>query len=379
MKQHRFFLQVVYLAGIAFMPGALEAQELKSSMWKVAASLNELQSYLYSEERFTSDESADRVQGILDSLEGDFHTASQFSRRFRDEPGFVATLDVTRQLIKDSNHRFKEGQRSYARWRLRSLPSSCISCHTRFHVADGGLALKPAADVPAAQQAEFLLATRQFDKALGAYEALIFTPSPQRIDALRSWLLIEVRVKQDPKAALEVLDRLRASGQLSSFEAEEVQDWLASLRRWEKEIVTKSPLLRKAEALIKTAGDLSNQDGGQRGTVELLRATAILHSALDRGELRTIESKQEALYLLGMAYSELSMRVVPEMPDMLLEQAIRTSPGTAAAKKSYRALERYTNRTFSGITGTDIPADVQLRLKELHDLAYGVPQPPSRI
>ena len=73
------------------------------------------------------------------------------------------------------------------------------------------------------------------------------------------------------------------------------------------------------------------------------------------------------------------MRVIPEMPDMLLEQAIRTEPGNAVARKAYRSLEQFTNRAFSGISGTEIPADVRLHLKELHDLAYEVPQPPSRI
>ena len=60
------------------------------------------------------------------------------------------------------------------------------------------------------------------------------------------------------------------------------------------------------------------------------------------------------------------------MPELFLEECIRENPDTELAKKSYRLYERMIALGFTGSGGTRIPSDVELSLKELHDLAYGV-------
>src|SRR5690606_30328824 len=154
------------------------------------------------------------------------------------------------------------------------------------------------------------------------------------------------------------------------FEDEEIRGWIQSLRRWQNESKnTKASTLRKAENLIRQGLGMNDPITAQRGSVELLRATSLLHRMLSE-QGADIENQGQILYLLGLSYGELPLFFPGELAESFLEQAIRSTPGSNEAKKSYRLLKTIVTRGYTGSGGTHLPPDQRVLLEGLYKLAY---------
>ncbi len=362
-------------SGIIAEAAHRESSEIvRPNMHRAYAAFRELQKLMVSRERFVDSQNADRIRKLIEELTSTFHSVENQHVSLSKEPGFAATLQNISEMLGDAKHRFDEGKAGYALWRLRTVSSYCVSCHTRHEVpmqfSDDSLDLEGLTPF---ERGEFLLATRQFDLAEAAFKEAIESPDgdDSRMDALRNWLLVYTRVQPDPDVALTELTKIVGSAQLKNFDRDEVQSWIVSLRRWKSESRTaKIPDLAKAENLVRQGIGAGDPIAPRVGTVELLRATGILHRMLENPANLTQGERGHALYLLGLAYSELPFFFINELPEMFLEQAIREVPGTETAQKAFRRYREIVTRAFTGSGGTRIPDEVLLKLKELHEVGY---------
>jgi len=355
-------------------PEQSRVHDVKTNMTTVFRAFKDLQPYLWSRERFEAPESEKTIAGLLDTLSSGLHRVESTPSRYAKEPGFAGTLSLLNDLLADSRNRFNEGNKGYALWRLRNSVDYCVTCHTRYEVKVDFLgALPDTASMNTYQRAEFLLATRQFDAAGEAFLAAVKSPpnGHLRIDALRRWLLIYTRVHPEPRRALSELTKLRQEVQFSKPEDEEIQGWLESLRRWNNESrrVDVTPI-RRAEHLIQQALALKDPMVGRNGTVELFRATALLHQVLEDGRPEAATQRSRALRLLGVAYSEVPFVFVSDLPELFLEECIREFPATDDARKAFQLYQHLVTLEYTGSGGTGLPADVEATLRELYDLSY---------
>jgi hypothetical protein len=346
-------------------------------MATVARAYQELQPYLLSREKFEAQENEKAIAALLETLSAGFHRIESAPPRLRQEPGFAGTLTLLNDLLADSRNRFNEGSKGYVLWRLRNSVDYCVTCHTRHEVKVDFLAPEPEpAALNSYQRAEFLLATRQFDAAAETFLNSVRTPpnGHLRIDALRRWLLISTRVHPDPRKALSVLTTSRRQVSFSKPEDEELQGWVESLRRWNNEsrLIEVTPI-RRAEHLIQQALALKQPLVGRNGTVELFRATGILHQVLEDGRPEATALRARALRLLGVAYSEIPFLFVADLPTLFLEECIREFPGGEDARKAYQLYQHLVTLEYTGSGGTGVPPDVEATLRELYDLAYKSP------
>lgn len=359
-------------------PTALTEDSLKNRMQRVYEAFRQLQPYLYRREAFLDAKNEATIAHLLAALESGFHRDGFPGSSAAAEPGFATTLQVLNEMLDDARARFTEGRKSYALWRLKTSSNYCVSCHTRFEV--GVDFFDATASLPGLdkfEQGEFFLATRQFERAAQAFLNAAASPTErfQRIDALRKWLIIYVRVHPDPAAALRELRRLESRMTFTEYEKQEVAGWIESLKRWQAEKPWQGSLVEQAEQLIRQA-----QEGGEPlltrdGTVELLRATALLHRVVDGSAAASGQSLAHVLYLLGLAYAELPLYFVNELPELFLERAIREAPNSHDAREAYNLLRDLLVVGYTGSGGTQIPEDVGAQLSELHDLAFGRPRP----
>lgn len=345
--------------------------EAKAVMHKVYENFSKLQPYLAEEEQFLSSENNDAILDLVKNLNRSFHTVENFSGKLKQDPSLEITLGVTKDLLNDALNRFAEGKKLYARWKLQAAAQHCIVCHTRHEVPtdfnpsnDALGALSPFA------RGEFYLATRQFENAKTIFRGVARTSNNQdeRMEALRRILLILVRVSPNPEAALNELQEINASVKLSSFEKSEVLSWEEGLKSWASEKTKRPESIKSAEMLIQEGLNAPRIIDGAPGVIELLRATRMLHSILEKSQ---DTNRKHALYLLGLSYRRLSQYTIPELAPLFLELCIREFPGTDDAKRSYRILHEIRVMEFSGISGGEIPSDVQSELKELRSLATG--------
>lgn len=347
--------------------------EAKAVMQKVYENFSKLQPYLAEEEQFLTSDNNDAILDLVKNLNRSFHSVEKFSGKLKQDPSLEITLGVTKDLLNDALNRFAEGKKLYARWKLQAAAQNCIVCHTRHEVPtdfspsnDSLEALSPFA------RGEFYLATRQFENAKTIFRGVArnSTNQDERMEALRRILLILVRVSPNPEAALNELQEINASVKLSSFEKSEVLSWEEGLKSWASEKTKRPESINSAEMLIQEGLNAPRVIDGVPGVVELLRATRMLHSVLEKSQ---DTNKKHALYLLGLSYRRLSQYTIPELAPQFLELCIREFPGTDDAKRSYRVFHEIRIMEFSGISGGKLPSDVKSELEELKSLATGEP------
>lgn len=378
IRQILFQLYFVFLTALSCLaqpPSQPAPGAVRDSMGVVYDSFKGLQKYLYNRDRFLDPANEEEIGKLINGLRSGIHRVELTENKYRDDPGFESTLKVLNEMLNDARNRFFEGKKGYALWRLKTSANYCVSCHTRHEINVEFYDPDTPAALNSYERGEFFLASRQFEKAKQAFLHAVLEPELNhlKMDALRKWLVVHVRVHPDPQAAIAQLNKLRPRAQFTRYEEEEIIGWLESLRRWQNEGQLRVPPLAKAENLIRQGLGMNDPLVRKKGTVELLRATSMLHELLEaRGEKN--KRRGHALYLLGLAYSELPFFFVNELPELFLEQCIREYPGTDDAKRAFNLYREVVTLGFTGSGGTRIPDDVLLNIRELNDLAYGVPQ-----
>ncbi len=353
-------------------PRTAGAQTISKPMAEAYASYKELQQYLRDSEAFANPKNSQAIQSQLEQLQKSFHTVDEVDSKYKSEPGFVPTLKLVDDMLEDALSRFQQGKIDYAFWRMRTLSSHCVTCHATYNAKlvfqDNQ---EPPAGMTSAEQAEFFLSTRQFNKA----KALFFKAvkeeqsSYAKMRLLRSWLVAETRSEGDPAGTRATLITLLPDLQLPLADTEEVQSWIASLERWRKEPNMPESFAR-AETIIRGAVS-PDPLFHEIDFVALLRGTSILHHLMTQKSLKPHE-RARALYLLGRSYNDLSFYFINELPEMYLETCIEEFGGSKEAKAAFKLYEEIVIGRFSGSRGTHIPSDVAAQLRELYDRANGI-------
>lgn len=355
---------------------AASERELPVTMRQLYEAFKELQPLLYDQQEFLDPENKTKITSHLEQMSGVLNTTRSLGHANIKEPSFAAEFEALQRSLHDASKAFKNGREQWALWRLRNVTNRCSTCHTSHKVEVTFVDPTLSEDVEDPfVRGELFLASRQFERASKAFFQAAADPQndEHRMEALRKWIIIQTRVAPHPHEAIKQLKAVISTGRLLPFEKEEVREWLASLTLWAEETASAAPVskLRKAENLLHQALILRNPADAQIGTVELLRATALLHQTLEQQELPSQE-KRRALYLLGYAYSELPLFFVNELPEVYLEQCIREFPGTEDAKRAYRVFRELVLFEYTGSGGTHLPADMRAKLHELHNLSLGL-------
>lgn len=355
--------------------------DTKRRMAEVYRAYSDLQVFIGSREQFVDAKNQLRIAKLLIAMKENFHATSNTPNSRFEREGLAPTLHAVQEALEDTTTRFAEGKKDYALWKLRSLSNYCVTCHTRFEVANDFGSNQSAAleQLTAYQRADYFFATRQFKKASALFREVIMSDQFrfERFDALRKLLVIETRVHPDPSHALTTVREMQREAQFSPYELEEVRDWTSSLLRLQKEkpllVTSDESILQEVQRLLKIAHHGSDDLDGRVSFIELLRASALLHGVFDR--LQTTQFHAKVLYLLGSIYSDMPQLFQLELPEMFLEECIRKFPGTEEAKKAFRVYQDKVQRDFTGSAGVKLPAELQLKIEELKSQAFGAISP----
>lgn len=375
-KQLIILLSVLVFTSVLF---AKARPELVSTMQQMFTSLLNLQPFLVSPERFRNPKNREIIQKDLTQLAKLKHVFPKSMKN--EEPGLYAISQMFHGYLEDARDRYKAGDYDYARHRMRTVTAFCFSCHSRIPSEKNFEDLQKrveSSQLTPFEKADVFAATRQFDKALKAYTDILTTGPTEGMGiveftrSLRRALSITVRVKQNPKETLDLIENITKRKDLPEFVQRMAQQWKKDAQYWmeEKENTKKlnpEDLIKKAQNLIERASSLQAFPADENGDISFLRASNYLHEALDDNP----ESKYrgEALYLLGVAYSALQDPTVWDLDRLYFESCVREAPHTDLAKKCYR---RYSDKIYMGYTGsagTFVPEDELKRLEELRKLA----------
>ncbi len=275
------------------------------------------------------------------------------------------------------------GNRDYARLTIRESIGYCIQCHTQ--TASGPnfpkleLGYDPSSLSPLGR-GDFYAATRQFDRALSAYQEGVRDSAYAKRDvfgwerAVKSALAIAVRFKQDPSEAQKIARAVQSNKSAPESLKIAAKSWSRSISEWSKQASAKKPEppLSLAQKLIDQAD--ARQDISDPQDVPYLRASALLHQWLSENPAKAGQSNLErakALWLAGRsaeASRELNFWTLHER---YYELCIDDAPKTETAKSCYKLLSDSVVTGYTGSSGTNLPADEERRLAKLKAKAFG--------
>jgi len=371
------------LAVAAMTPHAASAEEVipRVEMKNMALNLGAILPLVISDTAFERPESRRKILTGLRNLAKSAHRIEYKLPVTNDDPliGFV-TVKLSRNFEVAAAD-LARGETGRARSLIRNATAYCISCHTRSAGGTATIAIEPkvaGVELSALDLAEFYTATRQFEKAIIHYEAVLndqwFAQRyPHRWEfAAKKMLAIVVRVQSSPRLALELLAKIHQSNTVPASLARDAAIWRESVKEWlaapTKGASVTDPLVRGKEQFEKGEALVAKTGSREAGLIPFLRASADLHEYLSLR--REAAPYADALFLAGRTAEQLASLNLWTLRDSYFEACIKVSPHSAIARQ---CLERFKMAQLADTrskTGAMVYADdVRERLDELSHLA----------
>lgn len=360
----------------ATTPPPAADQGWAGKMHSLSETLSDLLPLVASRTKFNDEKNHARIEGDTRRLRQLAHGLSQEKAPIAD-PSMKMMSGLFAEDIDRALESLKTGNREYSRQILKDTTSYCIQCHTQTNNGPEfpRLDLKiNLAELSPLEQAEFFAATRQFDRALSAYDVVLKSENLAKADpfeweqSARAALAIIVRVKHDPKAASQLISTIESNKAISSNTKGILASWKKSVREWSNEkkpvLVSPNEKITHAEELIKRAQNREEFPLDHSQDILYFRASSLLHDLLaTRG--RTDPLSAQALYLAGVAAEATRDMNFWTLHETLYESCIHAAPHSALAMKCWTQLSDSITLGYSGSGGVRIPPDVSRRLETL--------------
>ncbi|MDP3232411.1 MAG: hypothetical protein Q8N26_06525 [Myxococcales bacterium] len=360
-------------------PDAGVATPTQAAMRSALDALFGLEPLVAHPERLRDPLQAEDITRRLDALAGLKHAFPADAKA--QEPATAALSGLFSQYALETRRRFTFGDRETVPSRVRTLMSLCFTCHSRERAPADYQDMEKHLDamkLSPFDKAQYLAATRQFDKAIDAYGALIAQPAKDersllvQARAIKDLLTLLVRVKDDPKAADVFLEGLAKREDVAPFLKRPVAAWRKDVLAWKKEgfdaqRASAKDLFAKAKALVRQASGPRSYLPDETYVVAYLRASAYLNLALHKNP--ALPQRGEALFLLGLCTGALKSPLLWDVDLLFFEACIRENPKSALARQCFTQLSDRLYFGYTGSSGTHLPEDELERLSTLRALA----------
>lgn len=342
--------------------------------------LSELMTNVTSDKRFNDPKLKSKIRSQAEKLSKIAHDLGDKATQPDLDPTLSIIGGMLKQETEDAVLALKRGHTDYARSILRTLPSYCISCHTRnaSGVQFKELALEPTEkSLSPLEKGEFFAATRQFDRALAEYRKVIQDPKAPDNDhwtwkrTVEEALAIAVRTKKDPKLSEEIVDSVINAKGAPVYIREDAKQWKKSIQEWvaEKPLSERNEDSLRLEAmrLMSKAKSMQQYMMDRTADVAYLRASSAVHDLLQVAKnSRTIA---DALFMAGLSYEVLNPLKRDNLHQIYYEACVRKQPHTELSELCYRRFEENVVLGYTGSAGTSVPETVRERMRRLEALS----------
>lgn len=374
----------------AQMPEEAPASSWAARMQQLSQTLAQLMPLISSSRKFNDPANAQKIEQTTQSLSKLAHTLQDTPKPSAD-PTLMAVSGIFEADIARALDALRGGHRDYARNVLRDTTSYCIQCHTQTNNGPNFPQLKldiDMKDLTRLEQAELYAATRQFENALEAYRHVLVGPDLVSRDAFewenaaRSAIAIAVRVKKDPKEALDLVRAIAKNPGVPQQMRASMTSWEASLNEWRREKPRGNPeraetLLKDAQMLVARAQKRQSFPLDHSQDILFFRASSLLHDLLGRdpkADGLDGEERARTLLLAGVAAEATRDMNFWTLHENYYEQCIRFRPGSEPAKQCFNRLKESVTLGYSGSAGTQIPPEELRRLQRFEKIAKGEKQ-----
>jgi len=278
--------------------------------------------------------------------------------------------------VRDISRKYESGRFSEASYLLGHVTENCITCHSKLGPktpfdASTFFAKVDRKKIPREEFASLQVALRQFNDAAKTYEEIFNDPAVEPSEfmlsgALTDYLLLCIRVLNEPKRAQAQFAKILARKGIPEFLAHDLRVWSKRLSIVPSEKLV-GDQLAQGKKIMSNAKNLMEFPMDRQAFVDYAFASAKLHKYLI--DSRPSDKKSaEAFYYLGVTESVIGRSYWISETEYYLESAIRLNPSAPFARRAFAMLEEHALLEYSGSSGTHIPEDVQDDLRGLRAL-----------
>lgn len=354
------------------------ATDLRATMHEIFTALSTVLPLSLHEQQFRAAAQRQHILEALRTLANNAATLAEHSQALGPSYSFLR-----HSLVADAQEvvqRYEGQDFEGARFALQELTENCFACHTRlpsqrrFDLGKRFLATVDLTSLPFEDRIRLAVATRQFDVALTASEALFRSAELAAADidlmgAFENYLKIVIRVHGDYGRAIATLKTFQQRPDTPYYLSALLQTWVEALESLRSRPTT-GDTLQAVRQLMREARLRNRFPADRRGLVHFIAASSRLLRYVD-SDVTTVAQAVEAYYLLGVTESYISHTQWLSETEFFLETAIRLAPSSPFARKAYAFLEEYVLTGYSGSSGLHVPPDVQAHLAELRALIDG--------
>lgn len=351
-----------------------EPQEGPSWQYRMQALSHHLKALapaIYSREEYAEKNNFEKISGELSGLAQTVNDLKNHAAVEENDPSVKVTLQRMRADLNQAVEAYRERDFEFSRSLVKGSLSHCFYCHTR--MAEGlqigweasGLDLKSLTSL---ERADYLVATRQFDRAQKGLEEFVLgeskddAPAFEKEKALKKYIALAVRVNRSPVQAREFISRYLAQSDPAPYLKETLKRWEEDLAEWIAEKNGGSVSLKKSVDLLEAAKKRQNYAFDSSSDILFLRGSEGLHELL-KADPKV--DKATVYYHLGRSYSVLRGLGLWNLDEIYYESCIRATGSRGLAGKCYKALEDSILIGYSGSAGVFVPYSVRRWLESL--------------
>lgn len=352
----------------------------ENRMQELSKTLANLLPYVMSRDDFNSEKNAKFIEKNAKDIMELSHAVTVKSEEAETDPSIKSLAKNFEIDMAKAYDGLQTGHREYSRQVLAMATNHCIACHSQSQMGPKLETLSANIDYKSLSpfvRAEVYASTRQFNFAIDEYNKIVHTREnlieiPFEVErALKKILALEVRVFNDPKKSVVLMNDFLSQSDLPHFLKREATIWRDELMAWEKEgqmkKMDKIDYKKKIEKLILSAKLKQNSLERDEPFINYLRATALGHEYLTKFKPDAMYS--EVLLNMGICYESLQDLGYWTLSEDYYKQCIRETPHSDVALRCYNRLEQSIYLGYTGSAGTRLPVDIRNELKSFKDLA----------
>ena len=345
-------------------------------MKTLLSQMNALMEYSLNEADWKNHENRMKIESAFKSLLDASHQIPPHPQSPNEEDPAISILGpFLSEQIQTTLSAFQLGQFEFSRKSTRSITRTCFTCHSKEPLpllnADPSFSTL-IQKLPPLEQARYHVTTHQIDAALKIYETLLFNPELIKSDFL-TWdharlecLTLLLRVKRDPNAALQLIQRIKSLSSTPKYIQRELVEWGNDLSQWEKTKTVSSnstSQMKMIRDLFRAAMKRRTFPFDHSADMSFLRLTSILFEFMRKNPKSN--DLPEVHYMQGVAHETLGTPPFENLHEIFYESCIKNRPHSELSLKCYELFERSIYLGYTGSAGTHIPGSVQNKLLEL--------------
>ncbi|MCB9025242.1 MAG: hypothetical protein H6625_02920 [Bdellovibrionaceae bacterium] len=356
----------------------------QADMHKLALSMSKLLPLAVSSKEFHNPANSKIINTEMQQLVEVSKNLENNEHATKGDPILKFTAKKFSEDLGYAYEQYKMGNSDFAQNNIRNATTYCMGCHTRNNQGrklewSWGVDLDKLNKL---DQAQYLTAIRDFDKALMAYRNLLSNKklamtSPQSWEtSAKKSMAILVRVKRDPVLAGQIVNEIINFNSVPPSMQQTLLEWQKSIKEWEKDNNLQKKIqktshkeqLAKANQLLQKGWQSTQFPQSSAGAIYFLRASSLLHDLLESPGTKKEEA--QALYTAGLVAERLKDINLWTLHEAYYESCIRTLPRTQLAKKCYLRYEavvlaNYIDNHYAG----QVPVHIRNHLDRLRKTA----------